>query len=331
MQKNIVLHNWLSRRKISDSVISEFNVHWGKHPILGECIVIPVNNPDGSFAFNKYRRSPLDDTRGDKPKYLYDAGSKTALYGLHAVRESDKVVFITEGEMDCLVARSANICSVSSTGGALSFQKEWASAFSGKEVVLCFDNDKAGGEGMVRAMEELKEGGFTGVIKVVLLPDRAGVKDISDYVASGGDIGELMKTARGFADMGEVVDDKSVRQATWRSTYFHDAYIKHHTKPEPKPIGGVVDGMKGKTIGKARGMQEKIYSAKAYPIDQLMTFVRRKAKCLWHNEDTESLHYYKDTNSVFCFGMCGRAYDSIDVYMKIKECRFKEAVDDLAK
>lgn len=326
MQKNIVLHNWLSRRKISDSVISEFNIHWGKHPILGECIVIPVNNPDGSFAFNKYRRSPLDDTRGDKPKYLYDAGSKTALYGADKLRGSIGTVLVTEGEMDCLVARSANICAVSSTGGALSFQEEWSEMFAGQDIVLCFDNDKAGGEGMVRAMEALH--GHS--VKILLLPDRAGVKDISDYVASGGDIGELMKTARGFADMGEVVDDKSVRQATWRSTYFHDAYIKHHTKPEPKPIGDV-GARGGKTTRGAHSMQEKIYSAKAYPIDQLMTFVRRKAKCLWHNEDTESLHYYKDTNSVFCFGMCGRAYDSIDVYMKIKGCRFKEAVDDLAK
>lgn len=317
MQKNIVLHNWLSRRKISDSVISEFNIHWGKHPILGECIVIPVNNPDGSFAFNKYRRSPLDDTRGDKPKYLYDAGSKTALYGLHAVRESDKVVLVNEGEMDCLVARSANICAVSSTGGALSFQKEWASAFAGKEVVLCFDNDKAGGEGMVRAMEELKEGGFTGVIKVVLLPDRAGVKDISDYVASGGDIGELMKTAVRFADMGEVVDDKSVRQATWRSTYFHDAYIKHHTKPETSS-----------KINNKIKTDDLFINAKRYPIDSLLEFKSFKTNCIWHNDRSASLHYYKKTNSVYCFG-CGKYGDSIDVYKQIHQCTFNDAIKKL--
>jgi len=298
MQLNSVLRDWLHRRHITDAVIEKFGIS-GEHRI-----VIPV-----STLFNKYRRHPLSD---DGPKYSYDTGSKIALYGFdQLVAEPFTRVLVTEGEMDCLVAWSNNIPAVSSTGGALSFQKEWAVLFKNVETIVCFDNDPAGGEGMAKTLDMVPHA------KMMFLPDRAGVSDISDYVQNGGDLHELIKTARSFGSLSDVYAHRSERQSTWQSTYFHDAYIKKHQEVE-RPVK-----MKKKSLG-----GDVILQAKEVPISDLIDFTHKKACCLWHSEKTPSMAYYPDTNSVYCFG-CGRSGDSIDVVREQKSMSFTDAVNYL--
>lgn len=306
MQDNIMI-DWLHRRKISDTVISEFGVHWGEHPMMGECIVIPVNNEQGNFSFNKYRRNPLSN---DIPKYVYDKGSHTTLYAADKIKNVGKVL-ITEGELDALVAWSINIPAVSSTGGALSFQREWSELLKDKEVIVCFDADKAGGDGMAKIFDMIPWA------KLVFIPTNLPhVKDISDFVTSGGDLEALLKTARGYSGIDEVIQDRAERAATWQNTFFHDAYIANHTKPTYV-----------KTDRKVKKIGDEVARAKEMPIHEMINFNSQgKTKCLWHNEKTASLCYYPKNNKVWCFGGCGRGYDAIDVYMKVHGVSFKEAI-----
>ena len=316
MQYNKLLNSWLKARHISDSVISEFGIHWGANPILGECIVIPVMGNDGNFLFNKYRRNPLVKK---EPKYLYDNGGKVTMYGFHKASFAGPSLLITEGEMDCLVAWAANIPAISSTGGAQSFQREWCELLRDKELTLCFDNDQAGGMGMAKTIKILADAGMSAYI--VFIPDRPGIKDISDYVASGGDLGELMRTRMKFGSLQEVIDDRARRASLWQSTWFHDAYIEQNTEKE-------ISGEKG---GRERGTWEgsELEMAKQYPINNLVKFGRGgSAKCVWHSEKTGSMHYYRESNTVYCFG-CSRAGDAIDVYRAIHGCSFKEAIKEL--
>lgn len=301
------MSDWLKRRKISDQVVSEFNLHWGLNHTFGECIIIPVCDEQGNFIFNKYRRNPLHDI---KPKYIYDKGSKSALYAIHKVKDS-KTILITEGEMDCLVAWSHNIPAVSGTGGAGTFLEEWSKYFIDKEVIICFDNDMAGAEGMVKVLKIVPQA------KIVFIPDRPGIKDISDYVQNGGDLHSLLRTAQSLNTIEKVMEDKANRQSVWLSTFYHDAFIKEHTKVVYEPRK------------RDQKIKDKILKAKDYPIDSLIQFSQNKAVCLWHNEKTPSLHYYRDTNSCYCFGQCGKAFDAIDVYRKLTNCSFKEAVEKL--
>lgn len=311
MQENIY-KSFLNNRKISDEVISEFGVYVGSNPTIGECLVIPVTDSEGNFLFNKYRRNPSSD---DKPKYLYDKGGKVTLYGQHQVIRTDaKTVLVTEGELDTLVGWSSNIPSVSSTGGSLSFQSEWSSFFGDKETILCFDNDEAGGEGMAKALDIIPHA------KLLFLPDRPGIKDISDYVTNGGDLHALLKTAVRLSSLEQIVEHRSERLSTWHSTYFHDAYIKAHTTPTFVRTSRPKDPE----------AKDKIARAKTYPISDLIKFdTRGFTKCLWHNEKHGSLKLYKETNTVYCFGQCGKVHDSIDVYMKLNNCTFTEAVKKL--
>lgn len=305
MQDNI-MNDWLCRRKISDSIINEFGIHWGNNNTLGECIIIPVYDEQGVFIFNKYRRNPLHDV---KPKYIYDKGASAVLYGLHKIKDA-KTILITEGEMDCLVAWSCNIPAVSGTGGANTFFEEWGKYFIDKEVILCFDNDRAGGEGMVNVLKIVPHA------KIVFIPDRPGIKDISDYVQNGGDLPALLRTAQSLNTIEKVMEDRANRQSIWLSTFYHEEFIKEHTKV-------VFEPRKRDTK-----ITDKILKAKDYLITDLIKFEKNKSNCIWHNEKTPSLNYYTNTNSVYCFG-CGKSGDAIDVYRQINNCTFKEAIEKL--
>ena len=84
-----------------------------------------------------------------------------------------------------------------------------------------------------------------------------------------------------------------------------------------KPIGGITE------LDKLR--------AKEVPIKELLgkfgvEFKRDFASCVWHSEDTGSLHYIKSRNTVHCHGACSRSYDTIDVVKHFNNCGFIEAV-----
>jgi len=305
MKLNIVYKDWLNSRKISDKIIEDFNLHSD-----GDRLVIPITNQHGVFLFNKYRRSPLDEK---SPKYTYDKGGKLALLGFHECLDKKTVLWL-EGELDALVAWSLNIPAVSGTGGALSVSQDWKQFFAEREVVICFDNDNAGGEGMVKALELAPHA------KLMFLPDRPGIKDISDYVQNGGDLHALIKTARHFSSIEEILEDQAKRASVWQSTYFHDAYARRqedYRKVAP-------------TRERDPAIKDKLTRAKAFPIDSMLKFNHSgSTTCLWHSESEPSLHLYKDQNKCWCFGGCGRGYDAIDVYQKLHNCSFIEAVEAL--
>lgn len=317
MQPNIftrdsVWVSWLHKRGITDTVISKFNLSETSHGSLLNCLKIPV---ECDAPFNKYRRNPTDD---QKPKYIYDTGTIAALYGKKQCEEvTAKNVLITEGELDALVAWSANIPAVSSTGGAMTFKQEWVEWLTDKSVTICFDNDEAGGKGMAKVVYAVPRA------KVLFLPDRPGVKDISDYVGSGGDLHALLRTTKHFTSEEDVRADMSERRALWKSTHFHEAFValleeeRERRKREEKRVHA-------KTYDKAPDVEK----AKAYPIEDLLELRFKKCKCLWHNEESPSLHLFSN-NKMWCFGSCGKGYDAIDVYMKKNEVDFKTAVKDL--
>lgn len=77
------------------------------------------------------------------------------------------------------------------------------------------------------------------------------------------------------------------------------------------------------------GDKVNIGKAKQFPIDQLVKVTAGgKAHCVWHEERTASMHYYKDRNMVWCFG-CQRGGDAIDVYCALNNVPFTMAVKQL--
>lgn len=313
MQSNTHFYHWLISRGITDEVLNLFDISVYSHPIIGDCIKIPY-----SEHHSKYRRDPNSSI---KPKYLYDQGGKVTLYGLDKLnnldyfleQETKPIVVITEGELDALVLWSQNIPAVTSTGGAMSWQEEWSDQLDHLKVYLCFDNDESGAKGMVKVLKTLPHA------SVILLPMMADGKDISDYVSRGGDFRKLMESALHNISTTTIEEDKARREGMMLPTTFHQAYLDEYQQSlrresyTPSTYSG----------------DDKVLRAKATPLTNYITFTHRKACCPWHSEKTPSLHYYPKTNTAFCFGACGRAYDAIDAHMLKKNCSFIQAIKDM--
>lgn len=83
---------------------------------------------------------------GQKPRFQWLVGKATAPWRMDWA-SGKETVYVTEGESDCLALIAAGMETDSAACVATpgtSFQREWASLFTGKRVVLCFDSDQAG-------------------------------------------------------------------------------------------------------------------------------------------------------------------------------------------
>jgi len=308
MQYKEGIKSWLNNRKITDEVIVKFAIKYDDR------ITIPICDENGNFIYNKYRRNPLIDPKG--PKYWYDKGGNALLYGAEFIKD-EKVVVITEGELDALVLWSHNIPAVSSTGGAMTFKEEWAELLKDKQVYICYDNDKAGCSGAVRTLTMVPHA------KVILLPTIGDLKDITEYYGIGGDLRNLMESAKHYTSYELVEKDKNARKGEMRSTLFHNEWMEwwdsEHIQNEQikKPI----ESKKG---------DDEVQRAKNVPIENIIEVNREhKALCLWHNEKNPSLHVYDD-NHAFCF-VCSKRADVIDIAREKFKLGFLDAVDYLNK
>jgi hypothetical protein len=75
---------------------------------------------------------------------------------------------------------------------------------------------------------------------------------------------------------------------------------------------------------------DAVARAKAVPITTMVNFSgnSNKARCLWHEDGSPSMHLYEKDNRVYCFG-CDKFGDAIDVFMKINDVDFRTAVETM--
>lgn len=247
------IRTYLLSRGITDEVIEKNRIAWDGR------IVIPVFDKDGIWMFNKYRRDPESN---DGPKYTYDAGASTALYGIDKVAAASQVI-ICEGEFDALILEAKGFVAVTSTGGAGAFKEEWSSLFAGKELFVVMDNDAAGDEGRRRVTRIIPS------VKSIPLPPEVGPHgDVTDFFI------RLGKTKRQFEILMEVAVPLLVEQ----------------------PVS------KKKRPSARRGDDTRLTAAKAVPLDRFLKFNHQHyAPCPFHNEKTPSLHWY-GSNRWKCFG-----------------------------
>lgn len=308
---------YLQSRKISEEVITKFNLRFEN-----DKIVIPING-----VFNKYRKHPHDTS--DKPKYIYDKGSEVTLFNLEAIKDSEEV-FVTEGELDALVLESHGLTAVSSTGGSQSFKPEWAELFLDKNVIIAFDNDIAGAEGVLKILKLLPQA------KVVWLEGKKFKgKDVTDFFQFYNDsalrnfrslITETYQpdfakpdidNAEYFKKMRRELnnqDRNSLLADTLRQYFLNQSQKFKKVKPKKTDFGNEID------------------NAKSVPVSNFIQFnSSNKARCIWHKEKTPSLVWYPDDNHLYCFGGCGYR-DVINVVMKQNpDFSFKDALNYLNK
>ena len=133
----------------------------------------------------------------EEPKYLNSKGLKTSeqFFNIHASR-GEKSLVITEGYLDALIAKQRGLKGFVSVGKAIPSDAQIDNAIKGgaNYFYLALDQDKAGQDGIKRALNKINERGARGY--VISLPE--GYKDPDEYLRkhTTDELNELVKNAQ---------------------------------------------------------------------------------------------------------------------------------------
>lgn len=90
------------------------------------------------------------------PKMIGNEGAHNGFVIPFDQWDKTQTTYIFEGEKDMLIAREYGLNAITLTGGASALPNEYTfPTFKGTDIVLCYDNDKAGRDGMVRMAGKL--------------------------------------------------------------------------------------------------------------------------------------------------------------------------------
>ena len=253
--QNKTMMEWLAKHcRYTEHTIDEFELGWD-----GARITIPIRRDGQLINIRLY--SP----KNSKNKMSGVRDFNTAcLWPLEKL--DDSVVYLFEGEKDCILANQLGLPSATVTGGAGTFHEEWRKYFMGKHVVLCYDIDKAGVEGAKKVSSILS--GAVQSIKIVKLPltypDNGDFTDyilqkntIQDFAALVDRTPTLKIKDETYVDIKDDVTVATLEDASYNDNFFKRLRIKVRILGKdlapfiiPKEITiSCADGRKTKCIG----------------------------------------------------------------------------------
>lgn len=178
---------YLSERQVDIKTINNAKLGWGypknfrkfTHPRY----TIPIYGIDGSLVTIKYRIDPEFDN-GKEPKYLAHPRTRTALYNSHIIPSNNEIL-VVGSELDAAFLYHRYEIAAISPPGENVFKPEWGELFSGKNILLLFDNDKAGVYASMNAYYVLQP--YAARVKIFHWPHGLPNKyDVGDLVKENG-------------------------------------------------------------------------------------------------------------------------------------------------
>ena len=169
------LYTYLQKQKYSQALIDEIKLHKS----IGEenSLSIPFRS-NGSLKGFIFRTI----TPGQANKYLNSTGlvRSETLFNIKPAK-GDKDIVIVEGYLDALISEARGVENIVGLGGVNLSTEQIKHAISkgAKKFTLCLDNDKAGVEATLRAIELILAEGVNRVY-IVNLPTIEGIKTDPD-------------------------------------------------------------------------------------------------------------------------------------------------------
>jgi len=197
--------------------IMRFNLGWN-----GNAFTFPILEGETVMNLRFYR------PHGD-PKYSGIPGFNSAvLWPMKSFEQS--TVYLMEGEKDCVLAHQIGLNAITVTGGAGTWKSEWNEYFRDKNVVICYDIDKAGREGARKVVNELT--GYVKELKDILLPITEPPNgDFTDYIHQGYTLEQfltLVETAKllkftppCLVEIPDEVYDSDLYNASYKHELFY--------------------------------------------------------------------------------------------------------------
>lgn len=286
------------------------------HNVRNE-IEIRVTDQDSFLLFSKYR--VLD---GDI-KYRYDKGAKMALFNSKSLK-NDGDVYIVEGEFDAIALNTIYPVVVSSTGGCNSWRPEWTELLKGRDVKICFDNDRPGILASISLYKKLL--GNVKSVEILLLND---TNDVCEHIYNNryfkpsvivdSEIGVVLTeqvTSKAQVNRMQSFIENTVYHETYRDGLLDIVSDIYRSKYRPKTY--------------TEGERTSVEQVRQVPITDYVNFKGGVACCVFHSERNPSM-YYNDfssayPNTVKCYS-CGKFGDVIDVVMSLENVGFKDALN----
>lgn len=236
LSKSEDIQKYLETRGISDEIMQQFCLgyapdewgaltykvvqRFGKDSALSSGLIIESKNGKLYDRFRNRVMFPIIDIRGnvvgfggrnltdEQPKYLNSPETevfkkKNILYGLFQARQQHNLdrIIVVEGYMDVISLAQNGIHNVvASLGTALTVEQIKLLMSYTKNIILCFDGDKAGLAAANRALATILPMLNAGLeIKFMLLADK---EDPDSYVIKHGKdkFNNLVEQSKGYAD-----------------------------------------------------------------------------------------------------------------------------------
>jgi len=164
---------------------------------IGRGIIIPCIGENNYLHYVKVRLPE------GKPKYLNLPAPEYDLCGVYgAPMAYSDVLFITEGEFDCLLLKQeagdlVGVCTLGSTTQRF-YSERYGDLFAKAEkIIICLDNDEAGDKGEEKWRERENLECFRNKTYYARVPQEH--KDITDFYLAGGDLPAwVMDTLKSF-------------------------------------------------------------------------------------------------------------------------------------
>lgn len=163
-----------NERGLSTVTIEEHELGWD-----GDRYTIPVRDNDGDLVnVRKYKIGASNNKMVN-----VEGHGGAVLYGVDAFEYEDPIL-LTEGEMDCLIARDRGFNAISTTAGAGTWRMEWSALFKDRTVYIVYDCDAGGVAGAKKVAVSLTKAGARA--HIVLLPLDTKGADLTDYFVNQG-------------------------------------------------------------------------------------------------------------------------------------------------
>jgi len=167
-------------------VIKHLKLPWDESVAIDDKFNVGFNRRKKRLVFGISNRGFLGHIKEHKgPQFGHDKSNKIYPEAILEQADPNQLLFIVEGEKDVITALSNEIMAVSFTAGAGSVPEDISTLDPYQNIVICYDNDKAGREGAEKTARALAITKPNRKIRIYKWGNVPPGYDLTDYFESG--------------------------------------------------------------------------------------------------------------------------------------------------
>lgn len=147
-----VLEYILEKRGWSEEIIEKHKI--GYHP-QKKRLTIPIFDDLGNLVNIRLYKPKASENKMVSWGKGFGEARLHPLKIIHQARIEDQILYLVEGEPDCLCGLSRGLFCLTQTAGADTWKDEWNPRLKGLHIRIAYDNDVAGRAGMLKVIRHL--------------------------------------------------------------------------------------------------------------------------------------------------------------------------------